>query len=227
MTSAAASGPCRLAAGSISRAAGRTLGRIQGLRPVRRAAAEQRCTWLLSRVLDRVPPSKRDSAHRTDMATFFRESSAVRRCARTFAIASSTTFHALIMTRATRTHAAPDGASFTRSNVAGHPLAASTPLAAELSGGRPLTRSPSQIVNWCSCCGACAQHGRKVALFLPLRRPDLSELDSLSNAVASWLRSRGLKPWDRARHAANFFQYPVVMLERCAQGCVVVNVNPQ
>jgi long-chain acyl-CoA synthetase len=53
------------------------------------------------------------------------------------------------------------------------------------------------------------------------------QLDSLSDAVASWLQSRGLVRGDRvAIMLPNVLQYPVVMAGILRAGCVVVNVNP-
>jgi len=75
---------------------------------------------------------------------------------------------------------------------------------------------------------SCARHGRRVAFSCMGADLTYQELDSLSNAVASWLRSRGLKQGDRvAVMLPNVLQYPVVMAGVLRAGCVVVNVNPQ
>jgi len=72
-----------------------------------------------------------------------------------------------------------------------------------------------------------AQHGRKVAFACMGAALTYQQLDSLSNAVASWLQSRGLARGDRvAIMLPNVLQYPVVMAAILRAGCVLVNVNP-
>ncbi len=72
-----------------------------------------------------------------------------------------------------------------------------------------------------------AQHGRKVAFACMGATLTYQQLDVLSNAVASWLQSRGLARGDRvAVMLPNVLQYPVVMAGILRAGCVVVNVNP-
>src|SRR5689334_9586249 len=72
-----------------------------------------------------------------------------------------------------------------------------------------------------------AQHGAKVAFACMGATLTYQQLDALSNAVASWLQSRGLVRGDRvAVMLPNVLQYPVVMAGILRAGCVVVNVNP-
>jgi long-chain acyl-CoA synthetase len=54
-----------------------------------------------------------------------------------------------------------------------------------------------------------------------------AELDRLSNRMAAWLQSRGLKPGARvAIMLPNVLQYPVAMAAVLRAGYVIVNVNP-
>jgi long-chain acyl-CoA synthetase len=72
-----------------------------------------------------------------------------------------------------------------------------------------------------------AQHGPKAAFACMGATLTYQQLDALSNAVASWLQSRGLARGDRvAIMLPNVLQYPVVMAGILRAGCVVVNVNP-
>jgi len=72
-----------------------------------------------------------------------------------------------------------------------------------------------------------AQHGRQVAFACMGADITYRQLDVLSNAVASWLQSRGLVRGDRvAIMLPNVLQYPVVMAGILRAGCVVVNINP-
>jgi long-chain acyl-CoA synthetase len=72
-----------------------------------------------------------------------------------------------------------------------------------------------------------AQHGPKVAFACMGATLTYQQLDAMSNAVASWLRSRGLARGDRvAIMLPNVLQFPVVLAGILRAGCVVVNVNP-
>jgi long-chain acyl-CoA synthetase len=70
-------------------------------------------------------------------------------------------------------------------------------------------------------------HARKVAFACMGADLSYQKLDALSDAIASWLQSRGLAQGDRvAIMLPNVLQYPVVMAGVLRAGCVLVNVNP-
>jgi long-chain acyl-CoA synthetase len=72
-----------------------------------------------------------------------------------------------------------------------------------------------------------AQYGPQVAFACMGAELTYRQLDRHSNAVASWLQSRGLARGDRvAIMLPNVLQYPVVMAGILRAGCVMVNVNP-
>ena len=72
-----------------------------------------------------------------------------------------------------------------------------------------------------------ARNRRKVAFACMGADLSYHQLDQMSEAVASWLQSRGIAAGDRvAIMLPNVLQYPVVMAAVLRAGCVLVNVNP-
>jgi long-chain acyl-CoA synthetase len=72
-----------------------------------------------------------------------------------------------------------------------------------------------------------AGHGRSIAYACMGADLSYEQIDRMSDAVASWLQSRGLTHGDRvAIMLPNVLQYPVAMAGILRAGCVVVNVNP-